>query len=208
MSRIVTTTLNTSGLTAEQTENILGRRQSVLYVWSPPVAKDGAKDTETLSYWVAADKDNLLTLRTAMEKLCEVVVPDSGNTTGRIRSSISDAVSTGAGQSVDTNQSLATALSLPFWERTDYLSLSLEIIAQQIQQNDKAIVRAMRQSFCRSYYLLNQIERGFKIDPAKLSFDPEGRVSEPPRNALMPYEWMVKSDRGAGIYYIPVEYLP
>ncbi len=208
LSRIATVGLVESGLTKEQTENVLSRSQSVLYAWVRPVERDGSREVETLSYWVAMDGDRLRNLREAFAQLCEIVKPNAGNTTIRIKQGILEAVQAGSGQDVQPSQTLATALSLPFWERTDMLSLSIETISQWVQQNEIQRMLSLRRAFCRSSYLLKLVDGQRQVDSSSVKSDDQGRVVEPDRASLKLYDWQVKSDRGEPMYYVPIEYFP
>jgi hypothetical protein len=107
------------------------------------------------------------------------------------------------------SQTLAKALSLPFWERTEILSLPIGTISKIVQSNIAGDIHKVRKGFCRSEFLLSLVERRLIFeDLSRLEFSDDGLVKNPPRTALREYDWFVKTDRGEGFYYVPVAYLP
>jgi hypothetical protein len=200
-----------SDLGKDVINNIFSRQQSVSYAWVRPVERDEAQDVETLTYWIAVDKDRFRGLRAAMSDLCKVVKPSDGAVGIDIEQTVLNAVRVGAGEGdVLPTQSLATALSLPFWERLPVLSLDMRFIAETIRRNDVNAISKWRKAFCVSSYLFGRVEAGQKVDISRLRIDTttDGQpVVRALPGALQPFDWLVKGDRGEEFYYIPIEFL-
>jgi len=212
VSRINAVSAEEQGLTREQFDNVHSRSQTVTYAWVRPVDPPSGQGQETLTYWVAIDRDRLRQMREGFNQLCALVKPDSGDITARIREIITNVVRIETGDpdaDLPSSQTLAKALSLPFWERTEMLSLPIGTIAKNVQSNIASEIYKLRGGFCRSEVLLSLVERRLMIeDPAKIPVGPDGLAQNPPRNLLREYDWFVKTDRGEGFFYIPVSYLP
>lgn len=159
-ARIRDRILESDAFSTRQIENIYSREESVIYAWVPPVAETAAGPRETLSYWVAVSRDRLPLLTDTFGRLCESVRPSAGDTSARIVDALTRIARESGGEyePATLSQSLATALSLPFWERTELLSLPLGVIERTVLSGDEETLLEWRRGFCRTHFLMRAIE--------------------------------------------------
>lgn len=215
------------GLSKEQIGNIYSRRDNAIRVWLKPLKTNSkGKLIQALSYWVAIDASRFSRMADGFRELCRIIEIDSngGDISSRIVRAFKPLIGELAGEGNTDfyrSKTFATMLSLPFVERSDYLSLSPADIEDTVDAKDENTMRNYRGAFCRTAFLLEKIvaksriyvEDKGKQRPPKLSemtLNDEGFVIGKGDNTKeeKEYEWLVKIDRGEGVYYLPFEYLP
>jgi hypothetical protein len=194
-----------NGFTKDQIDNIYSRQQTVGYAWLRPV--EAGK--EALSYWLALDQNSLRIHIDAMQQLCTAFGYDSGVLETRLRKVLRDlAAQLGNSDEISDHDTLATLLSLPFWERQAILSLNWKVIVSTIQRRDEQLLSLWRRAFCTSARLLLEVQNGRlagDINQIRLNDRYEFDV---PVGFWKKYDWLVTNVGGEKLYYIPYEYFP
>jgi len=216
----------TMGLTREQIENIYSRRDNVVKVWLKPIAEGPEGDeVEALSYWVAIDNKRFEDMWRGFDALCSLIEPsDQGrDISARIVDGFGPIIGELANEG-DRNfyrgSPLSNTLSLPFIERSEYLSLTPAQIEFIIDANEPNEMRELRGAFCRTSFLFENV-----VGDVRLTVSEDGRDRAPNLDELdldrdgfvigsgealveNGYAWLVKIDRGEGIVFVPLDYFP
>ena len=225
-ARVVAFLDETMGLTREQIENIYSRRDNVVKVWLKPLAEGSeGGEVEALSYWVAIDNKRFEDMWRGFDALCSLIEPsDQGRD---ISARIVDGFGPIIGELANEGDRefyrgspLSKTLSLPFIERSKYLSYTPAEIESIIDSNQPDEMRELRGTFCRTSFLFENV-----VGDVRLTVTQNGRERAPTldeleldRNGFVigtgearienDYKWLVKIDRGEGIVFVPFEYFP
>jgi len=181
----------------------------VLYAWLPTIGRSSAEARESLSYWVGIPETRLVPVRDVFSALCEGIRPGAGgDIAGRIIGALERMAEESAGErEALRSTSIATALSLPFWERLDILNLSPFDIEEAVYYGDVEQLTEMRRASCRTEELLRAVEAGRRIgDPSGFRYSQDGEVLDVPSS--LDYRWVVRVDRGEGVVFLPLDYFP
>ena len=217
---------DSKGLTPEQIANIYSRRDNIAKVWLQPITRNArGEEVDALSYWVAIDNKRFENMIQGFDDLCAQIEPveDGRDISGRILQGFAPIISefaNEANQEFYRRAPLAQTLSLPFVERSEYLSFSPQALEAAIRSNDDELLWEMQGAFCRTSFLFEQISAGNRLyveeggvqrAPAAEELERSDRgyyIGRGRANVERDYEWLIKVDRGEGVVYVPFDYFP
>ena len=201
---IASNALDAIGLSEAQIKNVLGRDQTVAYVWVPPL--NGAQQERWLKYYVAFTSQDLTKTQITFQTLCEKLTPGNLNAGSNFKKGVEDALPAMTGEERE-DEPLSDRLWLPLIERSVALNYSIMDIERIFVSNDPKDIQNVRLPFCKSATLLDFVLKDIKVSPDGLVLNADNVYDVRP-GAAVKYTWHVSRDQGEKLYYVPIEYLP
>jgi hypothetical protein len=183
---IAANALDAIGLSQEQINNVLGRDQTVTYIWVPPVNK--AQQERWLKYYVAFTSQDLTKTQEIFQTLCEKLTPGNLNAGSNFKKGLEDALPAMTGENGE-DEPLSDRLWLPLIERSIALNYSIRDIERIFASNDSTDIQNVRLPFCKSATLLDAVLKDLKIEPNDLVLNSDGVYEV--KKAATKYLWHV-----------------
>jgi hypothetical protein len=162
---------------------------------------------EVFNYWAALDPESFASLQGGMDILCPKIVKAANE--HAIQAAMSEMVRGGGGDPMQPGETFQK-----FFERVLYIpALRLNsgfmkhtpaTLARSLAEGTREAAQEAQQKVCLFSMQLDKMRSDWKVlkqkwNPEKILYEATGEIR---------YTWLVKSDSGLSLYYIPLDYFP
>ena len=171
-----------------------------------PTKADGV---EVFNYWVALDPDSFHSLRGAMDSLCPKIVQTASDKV--IEEAMGEMVRGGSGDRMQEGETFQQFFVRKLYVPTlalnsEFMKHSPQSLVSYLAKSTPKEASEMQQKVCRFAAQLGEMTNDKKTEPQNWVWDNDKMIFQSQNSTK--YVWMVKSEFGLPLYYIPLEYLP
>ncbi len=171
-----------------------------------PTRVDG-KDIFNL--WIALDTESFAVLHSSLIRLCSEIAPDLNNKEA-MQQAFVEALGAASGDrrrwTTETFQRIfQQKLSIPgAFLKSEFMKLTPQSLSVLLATGGSDVAEEMQNKVCRFSKQLEALERDKKI--VEMRWDKDAHSFQTMKE--FDYTWLVKSDHGIPLYYIPLDYFP
>ena len=171
-----------------------------------PTRVDGV---EVFNYWVALDPDSFHALRGAMDSLCPKIVQTASDKA--IEEAMGEMVRGGSGDRMQEGETFqqffVRKLYIPALAlNSEFMKYTPQSLLAHLRNGSHEVSLKTQRKVCRFAAQLGEMTNDEKTEPQNWVWDNDKMIFQSQRRSK--YVWMVRSEFGLPLYYVPLEYFP